>query len=71
MAHLARLPITADDKTCEDICRIIEYMDTVPAETAEEASPAIHSVLREDEVGVCLPAKALDGGAFTVPKAVE
>lgn len=71
MAHLARLPITADDGMCADIRRIMDYMNTVPTASAKDVPPALHSVLREDEVGKTLSADALDLAAFTVPKAVE
>ncbi len=71
MAHLARLPITADDGMCDDIRRIMEYMDTVVHTEGGDTPPELHSVLREDEVGMTLPCHTLDEGAFTVPKAVE
>lgn len=71
MAHLARLPIEADEALCEDIRRIMGYMDTVARMDTTDASATLHSVLREDEAGECLPAGALDPDAFTVPRTVE
>lgn len=71
MAHLARLPIEADEALCGDIRRIMGYMDTVARTDRADSSPVLHSVLREDEAGECLPEGTLDLDAFTVPRTVE
>ena len=68
IAHLARLPITAEDELFADVSRIIEYMSALPEGNETESTPALHSLLREDEVGKCCP---VDTRLFSVPKAVK